>query len=160
MSLKITVSDTNAKQKCIQYLETLGFENLEPAKRDDHCDIIGYKNEEKYHFEIKYSSKPDGERFFGTVMLTELWSAVQHKTHYRFIVCRGSSENIADWFFKIYEVDEFIQFCTLTTPIFHYHLHFDENKQEISPKHKETTIKASDNLVNEMWKTFQKWKKK
>ena len=160
MSKKITVSDTNAKQKCIEYLTTLGFENLNTAKRDEHCDIIGYKNEEKYHFEVKYSSKNAGERFFGTVMLTELWAAVQNKATYRFIVCRGDSENITDWFFKIYEVDEFIQFCTLTTPIFHYHLHFDEKQNEISPKHKATTIKASDSLINEMWDAFQNWKKR
>src|SRR3989338_5859687 len=49
--LKKTVSDSLAKNQCKKYLENLGFENLHPA-RGNSCDLIGYKNNQQYFFEI------------------------------------------------------------------------------------------------------------
>jgi hypothetical protein len=160
MPRKITVSDTNAKLKCMEYLRTVGYVDSRVAKKNENCDIITFKNQQKFFFEVKYSSKESGEKFFGTVMLTELWYSIQNKDNYRFIVCRGNAINLNEWFFRIFEVDEFMKLCTLTTPIFHYHLNFDSNENIILPNFKSTTIKAEEQLIETMWSEFQNWKTK
>lgn len=159
MAKKITVSDTNAKQKCIEYLKELGYNNLAVAKRSDNCDIIGYKDNLKFYFEVKFSSKKDG-KFFGTVMLTEIYHAINNKSFYRFIVCRGESSAKEDWFFKIFEVNDFIKFCTLTTPILHYHIYFDKDGKITIPNFVEKTVVANEKLILNMWENFSDWKNK
>ena len=157
MAKKISISDTNAKQKCIEYLQETGYSNVKIAKRNENCDIICYKDNIKYYFEVKFSSKLKGN-FFGTVMLTEINQAIRNKSVYRFIVCRGESSELKDWFFKVFEVDDFIKHCTLTTPIFHYHIYFDKKARASIPKYNENTIVANKTLILSMWKDFQKWK--
>lgn len=159
MAKKITISDTNSKYKCIEYLGQFGYKNLRIAGRNDNCDLIGYKNNIKYYFEVKFSSKKLG-KFFGCVMLTEIYFALKNKPNYRFIVCRGESNDIKKWFFKIFTVDEFIKLCTLTTPIFHYHIYFDNNHEVNIPNFEKKTVIANENLVIKMWDEFQKWKNK
>ncbi len=156
---KKTVSDIDAKQKCINYLQTQGYCNLQVAKRKEGCDIIGFKNNEKYYFEIKYSTKESG-KFFGCVMLTEMYTAIKNEPHYKFIVCRGNSLDINDWFFRIFEVNEFFRLCKLSTPILHYFLDFDNEKNIIFPNTSNKSISASPQLIIEMWNDFNKWNNK
>ena len=151
-----TISDKLAKRKCAEWLEKNGFNNVRLAK-NSNCDLFSDKNSKEYFIEVKYSSKDDGN-FFGTVMLTEMFQAISNKSNYLFLVCRGKDENIANWFFKLFNVDEFLKCCTLTTPIFHYHLYPAKNNNLTIPKFKESTAKASDELVKKMWEDFKKWK--
>jgi len=153
-----TISDKLAKRKCAEWLERNGFNDIKPAKNES-CDLLGKKDGKVYYIEIKYSSKEEGI-FFGTVMLTELFQAMNNKENYLFLVCRGNSENINDWFFKLFKVQDFIKCCTLTTPIFLYHLYPDKNKDLIIPKFRKSTTLASEKLIREMWKDFKEWKSK
>lgn len=153
-----TISDKLAKRKCTEWLQKNGFKNIELAKNSS-CDLLGDKDGVKYFIEVKYSSKESGN-FFGTVMLTEMFQAINNKNNYLFLVCRGSDENINNWFFKLFNVDNFLKCSTLTTPIFHYHLYSNQNNNLTIPKFKENTMVASQKLIEEMWKDFKKWKNK
>ena len=153
-----TISDKLAKRKCAEWLERNGFNDVELAKNSS-CDLIGEKDGEKYFIEVKYSSKEEGN-FFGTVMLTEMFQAINNKNNYLFLVCRGKDEDINSWFFKLFNVDNFLKCCTLTTPIFHYHLYPAQNNNLTIPKFKESTMIASQKLIIEMWNNFKKWKNK
>ncbi len=153
-----TISDKLAKRKCAEWLQKNGFKDVELAKNSS-CDLFGNKNGQKYFIEIKYSSKEDGN-FFGTVMLTEMFQAINNKNNYLFLVCRGKDENINAWFFKLFSVDEFLKCCTLTTPIFHYHLYPSEKGNLTIPNFKESTTGASYKLIKKMWGDFKKWKLK
>jgi len=151
-----TISDKLAKRVCAKWLQSEGFSNVELAKNSS-CDLFGNKNGQKYFIEVKYSSKDDGN-FFGTVMLTEMFQAINTKNNYLFLVCRGKDENINNWFFKLFNVNDFLKCCTLTTPIFHYHLYPSRNSNLTIPNFKESTMVASQKLIEEMWKDFKKWK--
>jgi len=152
------VSDRLAKAKCREWLEKVGFTDIKPA-RGQSCDLIGRKSNKTYYVEIKYSSKEEGG-FFGTVMLTEMFQAICNKENYLFLVCRGEGENIKDWSFKLFSVEDFIKCCTLTTPIFLYHLDVKDRFHLTAPKFSESTILASEKLIKQMWKDFRKWKSK
>lgn len=158
MAQKKTISDKLAKRKCVEWLEKNGFKDVKLAK-NSRCDLFGKKDGKEYFIEVKYSSKDEGI-FFGTVMLTEVFQAINNKNNYLFLVCRGKDENINDWFFKLFSVDEFLKCCTLTTPIFHYHLYPVENSDLIIPNFEENTTLASDKLIKKMWEDFKKWKSK
>ena len=153
-----TISDKLAKRKCAEWLKKNGFNNVELAKNSS-CDLVGDKNGVKQFIEVKYSSKENGN-FFGTVMLTEMFQAINNRENYLFLVCRGNDENISNCFFKLFNVADFLKCCTLTTPIFHYHLYPDQNNDLTIPKFKESTKLASQKLIEEMWKDFKKWKLK
>ena len=99
-----TISDKLAKRKCAEWLEKNGFNNVELAKNSS-CDLVGNKNGVKHFIEVKYSSKDDGN-FFGTVMLTEMFQAINNKNNYSFLVCRGKDENISNWFFKLFQINK------------------------------------------------------
>ena len=150
-----TISDRLPKRMCKDWLEKNDFTDIKPA-RGESCDLVGKKNDKIYYIEIKYSSKADG-KFFGTVMLTELFQAINNKENYLFLVCRGGNENIEDWFFKLFSVQNFMKLCTLTTPIFHYHLYANNTSRTIPTFRKDTKL-ASDELIREMWKDFKRWK--
>jgi len=149
-----TISDNLAKQKCKEWLESIGFTDVKLAKGES-CDLIGKQHNKPYYIEIKYSSKERG-KFFGTVMLTELFQAINNKDNYLFLVCRGKDTSIDNWFFKLFSVRDFLKHCTLTTPIFHYHFYADNN--HAIPIFRDNTKVASDELISNMWKDFQKWK--
>jgi Holliday junction resolvase len=151
-----TISDRLAKRKCAEWLGQNGFEKIRLAKNES-CDLLATKGSKSYFIEIKYSSKEKGI-FFGTVMLTELFQAINNRNNYLFLVCRGNGENIKNWFFKLVKVEDFIKCCTLTTPIFLYHLYPDRNGNLSIPKFRENTILASEELIREMWKDFNRWK--
>jgi len=153
-----TISDRLAKRKCAEWLQKNGFENVELAK-NSRCDLFGDKNGKRYFIEVKYSSKDKG-KFFGTVMLTEMFQAINNKDNYLFLICRGRDKNINSWFFKLFGVDEFLRCCTLTTPIFHYHLYPAGENNLIIPNFKENTKMASDKLIRKMWRDFARWKLK
>lgn len=153
-----TISDKLAKRKCAEWLQRNGYKNIELAKNSS-CDLVGRKDGQQYFIEVKYSSKEEG-KFFGTVMLTEMFQAISNKDNYLFLICRGKDENITDWFFKLFSVNEFLKCCTLTTPIFHYHLYPAKNNHLTIPNFKKETMLASDGLIKKMWKDFKKWKLK
>ncbi|HJX12079.1 MAG TPA: hypothetical protein VJ377_00985 [Dehalococcoidales bacterium] len=150
------VSDRLAKVKCKEWLEKFGFTDIKPA-RNQSCDLTAKKSRKTYFIEIKYSSKDEGN-FFGTVMLTEMFQAISNRENYMFLVCRGQGENIDDWFFKLFNVKEFIKCCTLTTPIFLYHLDAKVSSKLTVPKFSKHTTLASESLIKQMWKDFQQWK--
>jgi len=150
------VSDRLAKAKCGEWLEKVGFTDIKPA-RNQSCDLIARKSNDSYFIEIKYPSKEEGN-FFGTVMLTEMFQAICNKDNYLFLVCRGQSDDINEWFFKLFSVEDFVKCCTLTTPIFLYHLDEKERFNLTVPKFSKRTTLASDRLIKQMWKDFKKWK--
>jgi len=152
------VSDRLAKVKCREWLEKVGFTDIKPA-RNQSCDLIARKSDKTYFIEIKYSSKEEGN-FFGTVMLTEMFQAICNKDIYLFLVCRGRSDDINDWFFKLFSVEDFIKCCTLTTPIFLYHLDVEGRSNLTVPNFSKNTTLASETLIKQMWKDFKKWKSK
>lgn len=158
--MKKSVSDTSAKKMCVLYLNSLEYKDVKTAGRDEGYDIYARKDSKNYFFEVKYSSKKSG-KFFGTVMLTELYKATKNEHDFYFIVCRGDESNtdINSWFFKILPFAEFLEHCTLTTPIFHYHLYLNEHGESTrNIKYAENTIKASKELILKMWKEFRAWK--
>lgn len=150
------VSDRPAKAKCKEWLESLGFTDVKPAKNQS-CDLVAKKSNRTYYVEIKYSSKEEGI-FFGTVMLTEMFKAINNKENYLFLVCRGKGDDTNNWSFRLFSVKDFFKCCTLTTPIFLYRLNvrgqFDLSASNLT----ENTIPASEELVKQMWEDFQKWK--
>jgi len=152
------VSDRLAKVKCGEWLEKVGFTDIKPA-RNQSCDLVARKSDKTYFIEIKYSSKGEGN-FFGTVMLTEMFQAICNKENYLFLVCRGKSDDINDWFFKLFSVEDFIKCCTLTTPIFLYHLDVEGRFNLTVPNFSKNTTLASETLIKQMWKDFKKWKSK
>jgi len=152
------VSDRLAKVKCKEWLEKVGFTDIKPAISQS-CDLIGRKSNRTYYIEIKYSSKEEGN-FFGTVMLTEMFKAIRNKENYLFLVCRGKSNDIKDWFFKLFTAEDFMKCCTLTTPIFLYHLDTKDRFNLTVPKFSKNTTLASEKLIKKMWKDFMKWKSK
>jgi Holliday junction resolvase-like predicted endonuclease len=152
------VSDRPAKAKCKEWLESLGFTDVKPAKNQS-CDLIARKANRIFYVEIKYSSKEAGS-FFGTVMLTEMFKAISNIENYLFLVCRGKGDDINDWSFRLFSVEDFFKCCTLTTPIFLYHLDVEGRFALSAPNFTENTTPASEELVKQMWKDFQKWKSK
>lgn len=150
----MTNSDANAKKMCKKFLEREGFVNV-AIKGSDGYDIEGFKDGKKYYFEVKSSSRRKNDVYSGTVMLTELYKAIENKENYRFIICRGQSNDIDKWTFELFEVDEFMEFCALTTPILRYGYHPNPNKQ---PKFNVKTKKANDELIRLMWSEYGKWK--
>lgn len=152
------VSDRPAKAKCKEWLEKAGFTDIVAARKQS-CDLIARKSDKIYYIEIKYSSKDKG-RFFGTVMLTEMFKAICNKDNYLFLVCRGKGENINEWCFQLFSAEEFIKFCTLTTPIFHYHSDVEGQFNLTPPRLTEKSTPASEELVKQMWRDFQTWKSK
>lgn len=148
-------SDANAKEMCKKLLESKGYTNLS-TKGVEGCDIEGYKDGQKYFFEVKSSSRRKNDIYSGTVMLTELNKAVENKENYQFIICRGQGNDINKWVFEFFGVDEFMEFCALTTPILRYGYHPNPNKQ---PKFNDKTKKANDELIKLMWSEYGKWKK-
>ena len=152
------VSDRLAKVKCGEWLEKVGFTDIKPA-RNQSCDLVARESDKTYFIEIKYSSKEEGN-FFGTVMLTEMFQAICNKENYLFLVCRGKSDDINDWFFKLFSVEDFIKCCTLTTPIFLYHLDVKGHFNLTVPNFSKNTTLASESLIKHMWKDFKKWKSK
>jgi len=152
------VSDRPAKTKCKEWLEKNGFTDIKPAKKQS-CDLIARKSGKTYYVEIKYSSKEKGS-FFGTVMLTEMFKAICNKENYLFLVCRGKGENINDWSFQLFSAEDFIKFCSLTTPIFLYHLDVEGKFNLTPPRLTEKSTPASEELIEQMWRDFQRWKSK
>jgi len=152
------VSDRPAKTRCKEWLESLGFTDVKPAKNQS-CDLVARKSNRIYYVEIKYSSKEEGS-FFGTVMLTEMFKAISNKENYLFLVCRGKGDDINDWSFRLFSVEDFFKCCTLTTPIFLYHLDISGRFDLSAPNFTENTTPASEELVKQMWEDFQKWKSK
>ena len=150
------VSDRVAKRKCREWLEKMGFTDIQPA-RNQSCDLIARKSDITYYIEIKYSSKDEGN-FFGTVMLTEMFQAICNKQNYLFLVCRGKGDNIKKWVFELFSAEDFMKYCTLTTPIFLYHMDVEGNFKLTAPKFTEKSKLASEELISEMWKDFQRWK--
>ena len=148
-------SDKLAKDMCIEYLTTMGYHDFHVSDTVKHCcDVIGKKDGITYYFEIKSSSRRKNESFGGTVMLTELNKAISNKDTYRFIVCKGIGSKLANWEFHIFEVDEFIKYCALTTPILRYAYHPDPKKQ---PKFRKKTRTVNDLLIENMWNAFSQW---
>jgi len=152
------ISDRLAKAKCREWLDKVGFTDIKPAKNQS-CDLVARKANKVYYIEIKYSSKEKGS-FFGTVMLTEMFQAICSRENYLFLVCRGESDNINDWFFRLFSAEDFIKCCTLTTPIFLYHLDVKDHFTLTPPRFTQNTILASEELIKQMWEDFQKWKSK
>jgi len=152
------VSDRLAKAKCQEWLETVGFTDTKPARRQS-CDLLATKDGRTYYIEIKYSSKEEGS-FFGTVMLTELYKAICNYENYLFLVCRGKGDNIDNWSFKLFGVKDFLKCCTLTTPIFLYHLDVKDGFNLTPPGFTKNTTLATEELIRQMWRDFKKWKTK
>lgn len=152
------VSDKKSKEKCKEWLEKNGFTDIKHAKNLS-CDLVGRKSDRTYYIEIKYSSKEEGN-FFGTVMLTEFNMAIHNKENYLFLVCRGKGEDINDWLFYLFDVENFMKCCSLTTPIFLYHLEVKNRFNLIPPKFSKNTVMASEKLIEQMWKDFTTWKSK
>lgn len=150
------VSDRLAKAKCKEWLEGTGFTDIKLAKHQS-CDLVARKSDKDYFIEIKYSSKEEGG-FFGTVMLTEMFQAIRNLDNYLFLVCRGRSDEVKDWFFKLFSVGDFIKCCTLTTPIFLYHLDMKSEDTLTVPNFSKNTTLASSKLIEQMWEDFNKWK--
>lgn len=150
------VSDRPAKTRCKEWLESLGFTDVKPAKNQS-CDLVAKKSNGIYYVEIKYSSKEEGI-FFGTVMLTEMFKAISNKENYLFLVCRGKGDDINDWSFKLFSVEDFLKCCTLTTPIFLYRLNISGRFDLSASNFTEKTTLASEELVKQMWDDFKKWK--
>ena len=90
-------------------------------------------------------------------MLTEMHKAIENKSNYLFLICRGN-DKIDNWFFKLFTVEDFLKYCTLTTPIFHYRIHQTESQELSVPNFGKKSTLASEELINEMWQDFKKWK--
>jgi len=97
-------------------------------------------------FEVKYSTRKDGSEFFGTVMFTELFEAINNEN------------NLENWFYKIFSVSEFLKFCTLTTPIGHYRIRFNENKEILKTNVGIRGVKITKNMILDIWKKYREWK--
>lgn len=154
---KNTVSDSIAKKQCKKYLEKLGYKDITSAKGKS-CDLLAYKNGDLKLFEIKYSTRKDGSEFFGTVMFTELFEAINNEKDYYFIICRGNENNLENWFYKIFSVKEFLKFCTLTTPIGHYRIRFDRNKETLEANVGIKGVKITKTMILDIWKKYREWK--
>lgn len=143
-------SDANAKEMCKEYLMSKGYTVLEGKTKA--CDIECEKDGVRYYFEVKSSTKDKTEPYRGTVMLSEMRAAINNKATYRFLVCKGNDKNHSNWEFKIFEVDEFMKYCALTTPILRYAYH-----EKWQPQFKGTTTKASDELIKLMAENYDQW---
>jgi hypothetical protein len=154
---KNTVSDSVAKKQCKKYLEELGYSNITSAKGNS-CDLLAYKDGSLKLFEVKYSSREDGSEFFGTVMFTELFQAVNNESDYFFLVCRGNENDLDHWFYKIFSVKDFLEFCTLTTPIGHYRIRFNENKEIQKINVGTRGVKITKEMILDIWKKYKEWK--
>lgn len=154
---KKTISDSIAKQQCKKYLESLGYNGITTAKGNS-CDLLAYKNRVLCMFEIKYSSRKSGSEFFGTVMFTELFQAIGNKNNYYFLLCRGDSNNLENWFYKIFSVKDFLDFCTLTTPIGHYRIRFNKDFQPTKLNLGKNGVKITRKMILDIWKKYREWK--
>ncbi len=143
-------SDANAKEMCKEYLMSKGYTVLEGKTKA--CDIECEKDGVRYYFEVKSSTKDKTEPYRGTVMLSEMRAAINNKATYRFLVCKGKSNKYLDWEFHEFEVDEFMKYCALTTPILRYAYH-----EKWQPKFKGTTTKANDELIKLMAENYDQW---
>lgn len=154
---KNTISDSLAKRQCKKYLEGLGYTNITPAKRNS-CDLLAQKNGRLRLFEIKYSTKKEGSDFFGTVMFTELFQAINNESNYYFIICRGDKNNLQNWFYKVFSVNQFLEFCTLTTPIGHYRIRFNKKNKPLEARVGIKGVKITKGMILDIWKKYRQWK--
>jgi hypothetical protein len=70
-------------------------------------DITAWKNDIKYYFEIKKTSK---EKYFGAATLTEWRAAKENPHHFWFVV---AIKKEGKWLFEKYSPSEFMDFCTI-----------------------------------------------
>ena len=152
----MTVSDRDVKEAFCEELRNQGFRGSQCSDckiGGDGYDVVARCGDTQYFFEIKSSSK-DGGEFFGTVMLTELYKAIQNTDNYFFVVAR---KDMHEWVFEVFTPEQFMQFCTLTTPIFLYRIKENEiqQKQPKSRKYRSRTVRANKGVIQKMWSFFE-----
>ena len=84
-----------------------------------------------------------------------MFQAVKYDENYLFLICRGTSDSLDEWFFKLMNVQDLIKHCALTTPILLYSLYLNEKGEVIVPN---STKMASKKLIEKMWEDFLQWK--
>lgn len=74
-----------------QYETKLEKEGYSIIKSDRFADIVASKDNKRYYFEIKATTKTSG--YFGASTLTEMACAVKHKDNYTFVIAQEREHN-------------------------------------------------------------------
>ncbi len=156
-------SDLFAKQMCIEWLKTQGFNNVVIAPRKEDCDLMAKKEEKEYFIEIKSSNKKKGKDFFGSVGFNQLQKSIENESNYLFLFCRcedeSSKDKMSSWFFKSLFLGEFLSFVKLVHLELHYRIHLTEDGEFFTPKVKKDTVVVSRKLIKDMVRFYEELKK-
>ena len=82
-------SDIDAKDALSMHLTDNGYSKIEIVSSPS--DIIAYKDNKKYYFEVKKTSRTD--KYFGAATTTEWQAALENPETYFFVVCIKDFKN-------------------------------------------------------------------
>ena len=143
-------SDVDAKDALSMHLSNNGYNKIEVVSSPS--DIIAYKNNKKYYFEVKKTSRTD--KYFGAATTTEWKAALDNPDTYFFVVCIKSN---IEWEFNFYTPQEFIKYSTI--PPFKIYFSVPLTKDEKSkPINRKTAIQATKENLKVLIDFFEKLK--
>lgn len=102
----VSRSDKAAKAKYKEVLCEHGYEVVDETNQP--TDIVAIKDEEKWFFEIKATSKSEDELYFGAATLTEWRQAFATPDRFIFVVARLQADG--SYRFEEYTHEEFMAF--------------------------------------------------
>ncbi len=135
-----------AEELCKEFLLSNQIIDICEDKKEEGCDIVGYKDGKKLYFEIKSSSGRSKKSFYGSVMQSELLLAIKNRENYKFIICRVVNKKL-DPALTILTVDEFLAYCKYQSPLYRY----SYNKNKVSSQ-KHRNIKNLEGIIIKMQK--------
>ena len=143
-------SDVDAKDALSMHLSDNGYSKIEIVSSPS--DIIAFKDNKKYYFEVKKTSRTD--KYFGAATTTEWKAALENPETYFFVVCIKGND---DWKFNFYTPQEFLKYSTI--PPFKVYFSVPLSKEEESkPINRKTAIQATKENLKVLIKFFESLK--
>ena len=145
-------SDVEAKEAFCNELINKGYSY--PKITAKPSDIIAYKNDEKYYFEIKFTNQ--NENYFGAATLTEWKAAIENPNFYTFVIARKINSN---WNFEYLSPKELLKYSTIPPAKIYFNLPLDiEKRKKLDIKRKKAIV-ATKERIEYLIKTFDELKK-
>ena len=145
-------SDVEAKEAFCDELIKKGYTS--PKITAKPSDVVAYKNDKKYYFEIKFTNQ--NENYFGAATLTEWKAAIENPDSYTFIIAKKIDDK---WNFEYLSPKEFLKYSTIPPAKIYFNLPLNIEKRKNLNVKRKTAIIASKERIEYLIRTFEKLKK-
>jgi len=140
-------SDFEAKATYKRYLEEQGFTDVKII--GSPSDIVAFKNNEKYYFEIKMTKQID--KYFGAATITEWKTALSNPNNFKFVIA-ATNDDEKRYNFKEYSPEEFMKYSTVPP----FKVNFNVNlKDDSKVSNRRKAIQASEKILLKIIKIFE-----